>query len=347
MLLKVDTAELLQLAEAFEVAAEHLQTNRPVVLEAVGVQNVSWAMQDYRVKSRGGRGDDGAEWEPIQDETVKNRIRHLQSYRAKSAAIGKAKRSIRNNQAILATAMEGIRRSVRGSAKYKAHAKTIKTSKAAIVKQRRTIKQVKYSSAGINSPQKKAIQKTQKQQIRDAEKTIKRTEKQLTKAKAARAKLRDVKTPKEHGRIIARLEAKLGKAKDAKKKFINTAIGSAKIGVDTGRQVNALTFGVPALQGKGGKTEPFNPRPGNSDPVPNAIFNIGEGFVTVGVNTSYAKQFDESRQIFGDLFHHEKRRQKLEQIAAKANEILLRQAAEKIKVGSGSVSRSDLEREIE
>jgi hypothetical protein len=80
--------------------------------------------------------------------------------------------------------------------------------------------------------------------------------------------------------------------------------------------------------------------------VPNAIFDVGSDYVTVGVNTKYARDFDEDREIFGPNFHGPERVEKLEKLAAKTNDILLRQASERVKVGPGTVTKSDLQGEI-
>ncbi len=337
MLLKHDTAELLQLAEAYEVAAGQVAANRPVVLDAIGVQNLSWAQQDYRKKSRGEQGGDGVTWAPVKSETVVGRLRKLKEYRTKSASVRAHRKKISTAKVKLKQATSLIRQSARGSAEYRQHAVTIRKARRTIVKHRGRLARVKNAESEREHT-------TATGRAKGSGKAIAKAKKDLAAAKSKRAEIRGI-VPKEHGRTIAKLQARLDKAKASRSSMVNKAIANHRVGVDTGRQVNAITMGVSVLSGKGGG-EGFKPRPGNSDPVPNAIFDVGSDYVTVGVNTKYAKDFDEDREIFGPNFHGPERVEKLEKLAAKTNEILLRQASERVKVGPGTVTKSDLANDV-
>jgi hypothetical protein len=192
MLLKLDTAELLQLAEAYEVAAGQVAANRPVVLDAIGVQNLSWAQQDYRKKSRGEQGGDGVTWAPIKSETVVGRIRKLKAYKAKSATVRKSRKNLKE-----------------GRVKVRAEIKTIRANLKSAKGKR-----AKVPSGGI--------------------------------------------VPAKLSKRIRSLETRLTKAKAARAKMIGAAVKNHRVGVDTGRQVNAITMGVsaPGSQIAGGEGMP-------------------------------------------------------------------------------------------
>lgn len=128
MLFRADTREMTELAKAFEVAAANVAMNRPVVLRALAVQNLTWAMRDFRDKSRGQRGGDGVQWSPIEAETVRNRLRKLKAYRTRSESVKAARAKVkqRTTEARKAKAKIG---QVRGD--VKAMRKAVRSFKAA------------------------------------------------------------------------------------------------------------------------------------------------------------------------------------------------------------------------
>lgn len=84
----------------------------------------------------------------------------------------------------------------------------------------------------------------------------------------------------------------------AKKRALVTKEKSeAKIGVDTGRLVNSLVYGVPELA----DIKPPPMRPGTPNP-PRAIWDVAKNSVTIGSNMSYAGYFDLLRPIIGVNF---------------------------------------------
>lgn len=61
-------------------------------LEAMGVAVLSHAQQDYRAKSRGGRGSDGITWEPLAASTIAKRNRRgKKNVNRKTTKSGKAR----------------------------------------------------------------------------------------------------------------------------------------------------------------------------------------------------------------------------------------------------------------
>lgn len=59
-------------------------TQQRDVLEALGVRVLSYAQQDYRTKSRGGRGSDGITWEPLAESTVNQKSKRGAAKRQKN-----------------------------------------------------------------------------------------------------------------------------------------------------------------------------------------------------------------------------------------------------------------------
>lgn len=53
------------------------------ILEAIGIQVLSWIWQDYRTKARGGTDPAGNKWKPITKAAIRSRLLKRQSYRSK------------------------------------------------------------------------------------------------------------------------------------------------------------------------------------------------------------------------------------------------------------------------
>ena len=119
MLFKLDCSDMVKLADSFEVTADAIRASRPVVLRAIGVQELAWAFQDYRRKSEGGEGGDGIKWKPISDQTIKNRIRRLKVYKAKAATVRKARKALVSGRKKLARSASIMRQSARNSTEYR------------------------------------------------------------------------------------------------------------------------------------------------------------------------------------------------------------------------------------
>ena len=92
-----------------------------------------------------------------------------------------------------------------------------------------------------------------------------------------------------------------------------------EIGVDTGRLVNSLTFGIKELASQQVKS-----KPGEKQPPP-AVLKIEPNAVTVGSALEYAAHFDAKRPIFGPNFITPERQKQLENKAVKLFEKLVGQ----------------------
>lgn len=310
MLLKADTKEMVQLAKAFDAAALAVAQNRPTILRALGVQMLSWGFQDYRIKSRGGPGGDGITWPPTKATSVVGRVRKLKAYKAKSASVRKARKELREARINLRKAKAVARVAVRGSAAYKSAGKTIKAARAKIKTHTRKLSAAK--SAG-----KTPVVKRIRNQIRGLK--IK-----ATAAKAKRLAMRSKLPPA--ARTVTSKTRQLQKSRESKRNYVQKQLAGVKTGIDTGRLVNSLIYGVSGL-----KMQPVtgNPAKPKDEPIKEAIFVPDHSGITVGTNMSYAKHFDADRPIFGPGFLNADRQRQLGDLAARAHQIALRQAAEK------------------
>ncbi len=312
MLLKADTKEMVQLAKAFEAAAASVAQNRPTILRALGLQMLSWGFQDYRAKSRGETGGDGISWPPTKATSVVGRIRRLKAYKSKSASVRKARKALRETRAKLTAARIARRSAVRGSKAYVTAGKTIKSARAKIATHKRTIAKAKAAgkSAKSNKSNKSAIRSLR------------------VKVQAAKTKRLRMRTelPKSHSNRLASGKARVAKAKERRRDYIQKQLAGAKTGIDTGRLVNSLVHGVPGLKMQPVPGRPTKPK---DEPIKPAIFQPDHNGITVGTNMSYAKHFDADRPIFGPGFLNADRQAKLGALAIKAHQIALRQAAEK------------------
>lgn len=59
---------------------------KPTILKAMGVQAVSWAVQDYRAKSDGGPAG-GITWQPITLSAARNRLSHRAPYQDQTSQL--------------------------------------------------------------------------------------------------------------------------------------------------------------------------------------------------------------------------------------------------------------------
>jgi hypothetical protein len=292
---------------------------------------LSWGFKDFRTKSTGDTGEDGVTWAPVKTESIVNRVRGLKAYKTKAAAVRVHRRKLREGKAKLRKARALLQQSARGSAEYRKHAATIKKARKAIgVHSRRLARARNATSEGEH---KAAVAKA-----KGSGKALVKAKAQLTAAKAARAAIRG-QVPKEHHATIRKLEARVERAKAAKEKYLHPILTKAKIGIDTGRLVNSEMFGVPELKMRPMSCSGRKLRPGEQ-PQQEAIFETDHSSVTVGASMNYAKFFDEQRPIFGANFLNPERAEKLGDLAAKATEIFLKQAAER--KPPGKLDSSDL-----
>jgi len=315
MLLKADTLELVQLAKAFDAAALAVNQSRPTILRALGVQMLSWGFQDFRAKSRGEAGGDGVTWAAIKQSTIVGRIRRLKAYKTKSKAVKRARAKVRAAKVELRKARADLRTSVKGSKAYKAAGQTIVASRKKIKSQSAVIRKAR---AGGKTPRTKA-------KVVRSVKAIRGLRLKIKDAKTKRHRMRTA-VPKGHEKTIAKHTANLDKAKAARTKYLQPHLANARIGIDTGRLANSLLYGVPGIKMKPVTGNPVKPK---DQPIQPAIFTTDHSSVTVGTNMKYAGHFDAVRPIFGPSFLSAARQARLGNLAARAVQIAVRQAAEK------------------
>ncbi|NDF13331.1 MAG: hypothetical protein EB060_11025, partial [Proteobacteria bacterium] len=113
----------------------------------------------------------------------------------------------------------------------------------------------------------------------------------------------------------AQKQAKNKRASIKKKReaMFSKESGSSKIGVDTGRLVNSLVYGVPALSSVKVGIRPST----NADLTP-GIFALEGDSLRLGSVMKYAGYFDEIRPIFPEGFIDEARKKQLDDLADKA-----------------------------
>jgi hypothetical protein len=187
---------------------------RETVLSALGVQVVSWAVQDYRARSEG-RSAGGISWAPITASAIRTRLAGRTPWQ----------------------------------------------------RDRESLKALR----GVDTPQAKKT----RQRIRD-------------KRKATIAK----------------------------------ELGKAKIGIDTGRLVNSLVYGVPALS-----SVKVGTRPTVTAGLTQGVFSIEGDSLRVGSVMKYAGYFDEKRPIFPAGFIDAARQQQLDTLGEKAVESFIARGA--------------------
>ena len=234
-----------QEATRLRALARHLEDATPTVLTAMGVQAVSWAVQDFREKSNGGTAG-GNSWKPISLSGARTRLAGRDAYRSDSKSL----KGLRDAEAPL---REMLR---------------------------------KRLPAGKNkAPNRGAIA----------------------------SNFMD-KTPE--GKEIRSIQKTRKKIRDKRRKQIEREKNSAKVGVDTGRLVNSLVYGVADLSSiktpKGKDSEA--PREG----LKRAAFDIQGNVIRIGSNMKYAGYFDERRPIFGPDFMSSERKQKMDRLIEQA-----------------------------
>lgn len=141
---------------------------------------------------------------------------------------------------------------------------------------------------------------------------------------------RDAKKAKQRGRIAADFQAKSKEwqaikrkrktIKDRRKRNIEKEHASAKIGIDTGRLVNSIVYGVPELASvRAPKTSAIVGQGGNNIAfgMTKGVFRLTPTSVTIGTQMQYADHFDRLRPIFPDGFLAGNRLDSLKSIADK------------------------------
>lgn len=113
--------------------------------------------------------------------------------------------------------------------------------------------------------------------------------------------------------------------------LIDKEASQYEIGVDTGRLVNSLTFGIKELA-----TQQVKGKPGDKQPPP-AILNIEPNAVTVGSALEYAAYFDAKRPIFGPNFITPDRQKQLEARAVRLFEKLVGQQFDEPGIQPGDI----------
>jgi len=108
--------------------------------------------------------------------------------------------------------------------------------------------------------------------------------------------------------------------RERRRKMIDKELASARIGIDTGRLVNSLTYGVDQLRSV--RVPKFE-----GEAPPRAIFEIDRYSLRMGSNLNYAGYFDALRPIFPPTFINGQRQQSLDKIVhrvmqEKANDIM-------------------------
>lgn len=225
-------------------ARADLAKPRRQALVTGGVQIISWAVQDYRERARGGTAG-GISWRRLTRGAIRTRLSRFAAWKTERAKLA----SLRQQEAPI---LAELRRTLPRGAKYKANRGAIASKFA------------------------------------EDNKALKRIRKQRASIRAARNKRTDA--------MLAKHE----------------------IGVDTGRLVNSLVFGVPELAAV---RVPKNA----GEAPPKAEFKVADSTVTVGSNLVYAPAFDRLRPIFPPGFISKERQEKLDEIAVRIFRKHLRQ----------------------
>lgn len=234
--------------EVARVAAlpKHLEDARQTVLTAMGVQLVSWAVQDYRTRSEGGTAG-GVAWKPITASAIRTRLAGRTPWQRQSEKL----RALRDKERPI---LEQLRKKLPKGDKRK-------------------------KSRGLIASNFLADSK------------------EWQKIRADRKKIRE-----------------------ARKAKIAQELSSAKIGVDTGRLVNSLVYGVPALS-----SIRVGTRPTTSEGLTQGVFVFEGDSLKVGSVMKYAGYFDEKRPIFPPGFVDQARQEQLDSLGEKAVDAFIRQ----------------------
>lgn len=235
--------------EAVRVAslAKHLQDVSPTVLTAIGVQAVSWAVQDFRARS-GGAAAGGIQWKPITEAAARTRLAARAPWQNQS-------KQLEQLSAEQQPLMEKLRRKLPPGTNKSANRKAI-------------------ANGFMESKDGQSLRKIQK------------------KREGIRAK-RKAAIAKEHA--------------------------AAKVGVDTGRLVNSLVYGVQDLS----SVRVGVPLKGEAPP--RAAFDIAGNTIRIGSNLKYAGYFDAMRPIFGQGFLDAGRRESIDKLIEKTVDLAIKQ----------------------
>jgi len=152
--------------------------------------------------------------------------------------------------------------------------------------------------------------------------------------KAARKRIAYDFMQTKDGDRLKKLVADRKKIISARKDKIKAEAGSARTGIDTGRLINSLVYGVGELtSGIPGLIPGVKvPEPRDNSAFLNAEekkmaeripaeFSISGSVITVGSNMKYAGHFAKRRPIFTKGFISQERREKLQALAKKAIEL--------------------------
>lgn len=252
MTLDQQVARLEQMSRMYEEAA-------PTALKAMGVQAVSWAVQDYRARSDG-KSAAGVSWKEIGKGAAISRLRHRAPWANDRSKLEK----IREEEKPL---KEMLRR--------------------------------KLPRGGKKKPNRQAIA-NQFMETRE-------------------------------GKKLGKLKNRRKSIREKRKEQIAKEYGSARTGIDTGRLINSLVYGVSELaSGIPGLIPGIRvpePRDNSSYLTDDekiaaqrkpADFEVSGSVIHLGSNMRYAAKFAEKRPIFPTGFISEERRNKLKALAKKA-----------------------------
>mgnify|MGYP000906855358 FL=1 len=246
-----------QEATRLRALARHLEDATPTVLTAMGVQAVSWAVQDFRERSNGGNAA-GVSWAPITLSGARTRLAGRAPYRNDSREL----KSLHEQEKPL---LEKLRRK-------------------------------------MPSNKRLAGQK----QVYGPKKTP-----GMIRGKLARNFMET-----EDGQKIVEIRKNRQKIKKRRAKQIEREKSNAKVGVDTGRLVNSLVYGVADLSSI--KTPKGKDSEAPRENLKRAAFDISGNVIRVGSNMKYAGYFDERRPIFGPDFMSSDRKQKMDRLIEQA-----------------------------
>lgn len=217
----------------------------PTILKAMGVQAVSWAIQDFRTRSDGGSAA-GVAWKPITESAVRTRLAGRTPWVKQRAELS----SLREQEKPI---LEKLRRTLPSN-------KTLGNRK-------------------IDSQRGNKIRGMLSRQFEE-------------------------KNPE-----LQKIRKKRQQIRDKRKSTIARELSAARIGVDTGRLVNSLVFGVPELA-----QIRVPKKPTKTEGLTRGVFDIRSNTIRVGTVIDYAKHFDRLRPIFPDGFIDAARRQSMEKI---------------------------------
>lgn len=91
-----------EIKRKLRLTQEKIEEKQRNLLEAVGVDLLSKAQQDYRTKSRGGTGTDDIQWNKLEPSTIISRLRKDKKGRAHLAKVAKIKRKVRGGRKLTA-----------------------------------------------------------------------------------------------------------------------------------------------------------------------------------------------------------------------------------------------------